>query len=104
MSTLADKCREITWEEVEALVNNIMDNNTMTNINLEGMLEAARYAYALRDCTIEELRIPPDGASSHLTFASMAVQEIDWDVCREKMADFLKNSFLVVDEDEEETP
>ena len=99
MSTLADKCREISWEEAEALVNNVMDNNTMTNINLEGMLDAARYAYSLRDCTIEELRIPPDGAASPITFASMAVQEIDWEICRKTMADYLKNSFLVVEED-----
>ena len=99
MSTLADKCREITWEEAEALVNNIMDNNTMTNINLEEMLNAARYAYSLRDCTIEELRIPPDGAASPITFASMAVQEIDWEACRSAMANYLKNSFLVVEDD-----
>ena len=101
LSTLADKCREITWEEVEALVNNIMDNNTMTNINLEEMLNAARYAYSLRDCTIEELRIPPDGAATPITFASMAVQEIDWEACRESMANYLKNSFLVVEDEEE---
>ena len=100
MSTLADKCREITWEEAEALVNNIMDNNTTTNINLEGMLEAAKFAYDLRDCTIEELRLPPDGAASPINFAAMAVQEIDWDVCRQSMANYLHNSFLVVDEDE----
>ena len=99
LSTLADQCREITWEEVEALVNNIMDNNTMTNINLEGMLEAARYAYSLRDCTIEELRIPPDGAATPITFASMAVQEIDWEACRAAMADYMKNSFLVVEDE-----
>ncbi|MBQ8072215.1 MAG: LCP family protein [Clostridia bacterium] len=99
LSTLADKCREITWEEAEALVNNVMDNNTMTNINLEGMLEAARYAYSLRDCTIEELRIPPDGAATPITYASMAVQEIDWEACRQAMAHYLASSFLVEDED-----
>ena len=101
MSTLADKCREITWEEVEALVNSIMDNNTMTNINLEGMLEAARYAYSLKNCTVEELRIPVEGASRSITYASMAAQEIDWDKCRQAMNDYLENSFLVVDEEDE---
>ncbi len=101
MSTLADKCREISWEDAEALVNNVMDNNTMTNINLEGMLDAARYAYSLRDCTIEELRIPPDGAVTPITYSSMAVQELDWDACRQAMASFLQNSFLVVDEEDE---
>lgn len=101
MSNLADKCRNISWEEVEALVNNIMENNTMTNVNLEGMLEAARYAYSLRDCTIEELRIPPDGAATPITFASMAVQEIDWEACRKAMSSYLQTSFLVIDDEEE---
>ena len=101
MSTLADKCREITWEEAEALVNNIMDNNTMTNINLEGMLDAAKYAYALRDCTIEELRIPPDGAVQPITWAAMSAQELDWEACRAAMANYLENSFLVIDDEDE---
>jgi len=102
MSTLADKCREITWEDAQALVNNIMDNNNATNINLEEMLEAARYAYDLRNCTIEELRIPPDGAVSAINFAAMAAQELDWEACRQAMANYLQNSFLVIDEDETE--
>ena len=100
LSTLADKCREITWEDAEALVSNVMNNNTKTNINLEGMLEAAGYAYGLRDCTIEELRIPPDGAATPITFAAMAVQEIDWEACRQAMANYLQNSFLVIDDEE----
>ena len=101
MSNLADKCREISWEEAEALVNNVMENNTMTNVNLEGMLEAARYAYSLRDCTIEELRIPPDGAARPINYASMAVQEIDWEICRQTMNNYLQTSFLVIDEDDD---
>ncbi len=101
MSNLADKCREISWDEAEALVNNVMENNTLTNVNLEGMLEAARYAFNLRDCTIEELRIPPDGAATPINFASMAVQEIDWEKCRQSMNNYLQTSFLVIDEEEE---
>ena len=66
------------------------------------MLDAARYAYSLRDCTVEELRIPPDGAVEPITYASMAVQEIDWNVCRQAMQDYLQNSFLVRDEDGED--
>ena len=100
LSTLADKCREISWEDAEALVNQIMNNNTMTNANLECMLEAARYAYDLRGCTVEELRIPPEGAATSITYASMAVQEIDWEACRQAMAHYLQNSFLVIDEDD----
>ncbi len=100
LSNLADKCRTITWEETEALVNNIMENNTMTNVNLEGMLQAARYAFELKDCTVEELRLPPDGAVRPINYAAMAAQELDWEACRQAMANYLQTSFLVIDEDE----
>ena len=71
----------------------------MTNMNLDEMLEAAGYAFNLKDCTIEELRIPPDGAVHPITYVGMAAQELDWNVCREVMSDYLENSFLVMDED-----
>lgn len=100
LSTLADKCRTMTWDDAQALVNNIMDNNTMTNMNLEEMLQAAQFAYDLRDCTIEELRLPVDGASTPINYANMAVQEIDWEMCRQALNDYLQNSFLVLDDEE----
>ncbi len=100
MSTLADKCRKISWEEAEALVNNVMENSTTTNLNPERMLEAARYAYSLRDCTIEELRLPPDGAVTPIYYASMDAQEVDWETCRQVMHRYLTTNFLVIDEEE----
>ena len=45
------------------------------------------YAMSLRGCTIEELRLPPDGAATPITYASMSVQEIDWDACRAAIED-----------------
>ena len=60
-------------------------------------------AYGLRDCTIEELRIPPDGAVHPISYAGMAAQELDWDVCRASMSNYLENSFLVLDEETEES-
>ena len=100
LSTLADKCRDISWEDAKALANNIMENNNVTNLNLEEMIDAAGYAFSLRDCTIEELRIPVDGAVRAIGFANMAAQEVNWPVCRAAMADYLQNSFLVIDEEE----
>lgn len=99
LSTLADQCRNFTWEDAQALVNSIAEHTTLTNINTDEMLQAARYAYDLRDSTIEELRIPPDGATRPITHWGMSVQELDWNVCRNVMADFLVNSFLVLDEE-----
>ena len=101
LSTLADQCRNITHDEAKELVNTVMQNNTSTNMNLEEMMEAMEQAFSLRGCTIEELRIPPDGAATPITYANMSVQEIDWEACREAMAKYLQNSFLVLDDEEE---
>lgn len=98
LSTLADQCREITYDEALALVDNVMANTTLTNMNLDEMVQAMEYAYELRGCTVEELRIPQDGDATPITYASMSVQEIDWVHSREVMDDFLQNSFLVLDD------
>lgn len=98
LSTLADQCREITYDEALALVDNVMANTTLTNMNLDEMIQAMEYAYELRGCTVEELRIPQDGDATPITYASMSVQEIDWVHSREAMDDFLQNSFLVLDD------
>ena len=100
LSTLADKCRVMTWDQAQDLANNIMEHNNVTNLNLEEVLQAAEYAYSLRDCTIEELRVPPDGAAHPINYANMSAQELDWEVCRQAMEDFLQSSFLVVDDEE----
>ena len=44
LSLLADKCREMTWDDAKALANNILENNNMTNMNLDDMLQAAEQA------------------------------------------------------------
>ncbi|MGN0745177.1 MAG: LCP family protein [Aristaeellaceae bacterium] len=101
LSTLADQCREISYEQARDLVDSVMANSTMTNMNLDEMVQAMEYAYGLRGVTIEELRIPQDGDATPITYASMAVQEIDWVHSREVMDDYLQNSFLVLDDDDE---
>ena len=102
LSLLADKCRTMSWEDAQALANNILENNNKTNMNLNDMLQAAQYAFELRECTIEELRIPVEGAVRSHHYAGMATQEINWAYCREEMADYLQNSFLVADDEEED--
>lgn len=101
LSTLADQCRNITYDDARTLLDTVIANSSMTNMSLEEMLEAMDYAYSLRGCTIEELRIPQDDAVSAITYAGMAVQEVDWEKSREDMADFLQNSYLVIDDDED---
>ena len=77
LSTLADQCREISYEQARDLVDSVMANTTLTNMNLDEMVQAMEYAYGLRGATIEELRIPQDGDATPINYASMAVQEIN---------------------------
>ena len=102
LSTLTDQCRQITYDEARKLVDTVLDNSSRTNMSLEDMIEAMECCFELRDCTIEELRIPQDGDSHGITYAGMSVHEIDWEASRQKMADFLQNSYLVVDDDDDE--
>lgn len=101
LSAMADDCRNITYDEAKELVNVIVENNVMTNMNLEEMLEAMDYAYGLKDCTIEELRIPKEEDASPISYAGMSVQEINWAGCRDDLAYYLQNSFLVIDDEDD---
>ena len=97
LSTLADQCREITYEEARALVDSVMENSTLTNMSTADMVEAMEYAMDLRGVTVEELRLPIDESVSALTYVGMSVQECDFEMCREALNDYLQNSFLVMD-------
>ncbi len=101
LSTLADTCRNITHEQAESLLDSIVENNLLTNMNMQDMLQAMEQAFSLRHCTVEELRIPPEGAYHPLTYAGMSTQELDWNACRASMQNFLSSSFLVLDDEEE---
>ena len=102
LSTLADKCRDITYEDARALVDSVMANSTMTNMNADEMVAAMEYALLLRDCTIEELRIPQDGQYHPITYAGMSVQELNWNAAREAVANYMQNSFLVINDGDDD--
>ena len=97
LSTLADMCREISYEDARALVDVIVAESTRTNMTLPDMVEAMEQAFGLRGCTIEELRLPVEGAYHGITYAGMSVKEIDWAMCRSSLYNYLQNSFLVMD-------
>lgn len=102
LSNLADKCRNITLDDAYALANCVLDNSTMTNMNLAEMREAAEYAFELRGCTIEELQLPTENAYRPILYLRMQTEEVNWAICRRAMKDYLQNSFLVIDEEDEE--
>lgn len=101
LSTLADQCRQITYEEAKALVDCVLENNTMTNVSMAEMLEAMECAMQLRGVTVEELRLPIDGSVDAISYVGMAAKEADFDVNRAALADFMENSFLVIDDEDD---
>ena len=100
LSTLADKCRVMTYDQARDLVDIVAANTTMTNMTLDDMVFAMELAYSLRSCVIEELRIPQEDAVSPISYAGMSVQEIDWVKSREDVADYMECSWLVIDDEE----
>ena len=99
LSTLADQCRNISYDDARALVDSVMANTTMTNMNMDEIMPAMNYAFDLRGCTIEELRIPVDGTFEPITYVGMAVQQIDWPANRISFHQYLQSSFLVLDDE-----
>ena len=99
LSALADKCRSFTLDQANELANSIMENNDATNMTLKEMLDAASFAYDLKSCTIEELRIPASEDVRAILFANMLAQEVNWPSARLKLADFLEHTKLTRDID-----
>lgn len=97
LSTLADKCRNITFDQALSLVSAISENTCLTNMTLNELMEAMEYALTLRGVTVEELQMPLDSAAHNINYAGMAVREVDFATCREAVADYMDKSFLVAD-------
>jgi len=99
LSALADRCRTFSLDEANDLANSIMQHNDITNMTLRDMTEAAAIAYSLRDCTIEEFRVPQQEDVRSITFGNMAAQEVNWTSTREKYLQFQDHTTLVRDID-----
>ncbi len=102
LSILADKCRVMTYDQAKALLDSVVENSTTTNMSGDDLLKALDQAYSLRSCVIEELRLPQDDARTPITYAGMSVQDINWAMCREDMAEFLECGWLVIEDEDED--
>jgi len=102
LSILADKCRVMTYDQAKALLDSVVQNSTTTNMSGEDLIKALDQAFSLRSCVIEELRLPQDDARKPITYAGMSVQEVDWAMCREDMAEYLECGWLVIEDEDED--
>lgn len=102
LSILADKCRVMTYEQAKALLDSVVENSTTTNMSGEDLINALDQAFSLRSCVIEELRLPADDSRTPISYAGMSVQEVDWAMCREDMAEFLECGWLVIEDEDDD--
>ena len=99
LSALADHCRSFTLDEANSLANDILQHDDLTNLNLQDMLDAAGIAWGLRDCTIEEFRVPGENDVRSISYAGMSALEINWPSTRAKYHEFLNQTTLTRDID-----
>lgn len=102
LSLLADKCRVMTYDQAKALLDSVVENSTKTNMSGEDLLQALDQAFSLRSCTIEELALPAADSRKGIEYANMAVQDVNWAMCREDMAEYLECGWLVIEEETED--
>ncbi len=95
VSSLADSLREIDYAKAIEVATTVFNNITATNMTMMDFIEAAGYAFELRDAEIEQMRIPIDGTGEEFYYLEMATQQIDVPANREALLEFLYESFTV---------
>jgi LCP family protein required for cell wall assembly len=102
LSILADKCRVMTYDQAKALLDSVVENATTTNMSAEDLVKALDQAFSLRSCVIEELRLPVNGGYKQIRYAGMSVQDIDWNMSRAAMEEYLECGWLVIEDEDED--
>ncbi len=98
LSGIANIAMKYDTEQAMRLLDNILQNINKTNITTNELLQAVGYSLELRGASIDQLRIPEEGAHKIITYAGMTVMDIDYDKARKSIADFLDDSFVVIDD------
>ncbi|MBQ7455171.1 MAG: LCP family protein [Clostridia bacterium] len=105
VASLADSLRTATWQTALKLATStVWQSIAATNMTLADMMEAAAWAFALRNAEIEQMRVPINGTGSEFYYLEMATQQIDVPANREALHDFIFNGTYAVrggDGDEE---
>ena len=99
LTTLTRKYDTVTLDEAINLLMAVTENTVTTNMSLSDMMEAIGYAMELRGVQPEGIQMPPDSAMEPITYAGMSTRQVDFDLARKLLADFLSSeNFDVTDE------
>ena len=98
LSTLAKKYETVTLDQAVNVLSTVNDNLCRTNMTMADMLEAVGYAMQLVGAEPEGLQMPSDEAMEPITYAGMSTRQVNFELCRKQLQEFLDNSFVVVDD------
>jgi len=70
----------------------------VTNMTMADMLEAVGHAMELRGVEPEGMQMPLEDAMEPITYAGMATRQVDFEMCREALAEFLQEASFEVSE------
>ncbi len=98
LSTLASKYDEITLDQALRVVTAVTENLCLTNMTLSDLVDAAGSAMQLRGVSPEGIQMPPNEAMQPITYAGMSTRQVDFELCRTLLAQFLDSGFEVVEE------
>ncbi|MCL1855272.1 MAG: LCP family protein [Clostridia bacterium] len=99
MATLTKQFADISLEQATALMDFVWKNTCVTNMTLADMIEAMGSAFLLRGVTPEGLQIPPPKAMEAILYAGMMTRQVDFEMSRAVLDEFLGQTFDVVDDD-----
>jgi polyisoprenyl-teichoic acid--peptidoglycan teichoic acid transferase len=98
LSTLSKKFKDITFSQALTILNEVSKNLCVTNMTMNDLLEAMGYALQLVGVEPEGLQMPANEAMEPITYAGMSTRQVNFELCRQLLGEFLDNSFSVVDD------
>lgn len=102
LSTLAQKYANASLGDAMQLITDVSANIVTTNMTMADFLQAAGYAMELRGVDAEGIQMPPDDAMDPITYAGMSTRQVDFDLARKTLSDFLGTEFMPTPKPEEE--
>ena len=97
LSTLASKYSDITLNQAIQVLTAVTNNKCLTNLSLSDLMEAMEYALALRGVEPEGMQMPPNEAMQPIIYAGMSTRQVDFELAREKLAEFMDSGFSVME-------
>ena len=98
LSALASNYASVTLTSAMGILESVTKNTCRTNMTMSELLEAVGYAMQVAGADAEGMQMPASDAMEPITYAGMSTRQVDFELCRERMAEFLDNSFVVMDD------